>query len=89
MSRLPAVPDGGEVTTLLRAWSEGDEDAFDRVVPLVYDELHRMAARYLVGERSNISLQTTALVNELCLRLLGWNPVRWQNRGTFSASRRG
>ncbi len=83
MSRLPAVPDGGEVTTLLRAWSEGDEDAFDRVVPLVYDELHRMAARCLVGERSNISLQTTALVNELCLRLLGWNPVHWQNRQHF------
>src|SRR6186713_936726 len=83
MSRLPAVPDSGEVTTLLRAWSEGDEDAFDRVVPLVYDELHRMAARCLVGERSNISLQTTALVNELCLRLLGWNPVHWQNRQHF------
>ena len=42
-----------------------------------------MAARYLVGERSSISLQPTALVNELCLRLLGWDPVRWQNRGHF------
>ena len=59
------------------------------MLPLVYDELHRMAARYLVGERSSISLQATALVNELCLRLLGWNPVRWQNRGTFSESRPG
>ena len=57
---------------LLRAWSDGDADAFERVLPLVYEELHRMAARYLVGERSSISLQATALVNELCLRLLGW-----------------
>jgi RNA polymerase sigma factor (TIGR02999 family) len=83
MSRLPASQDGGEVTTLLRAWSDGDGDAFDRVLPLVYDELHRMAARCLVGERSTISIQTTALVNELCLRLLGWDPVRWQNRSHF------
>jgi RNA polymerase sigma-70 factor (ECF subfamily) len=78
--------DGGknvEVTALLRAWSDGDPDAFERVLPLVYEELHRMAARYLVGERSTISLQATALVNELCLRLLGWDPVRWQNRGHF------
>jgi RNA polymerase sigma factor (TIGR02999 family) len=75
--------DGGEVTQLLRAWSDGDAEAFERVLPLVYDELHRMAARYLVGERSSVSLQTTALVNELCLRLLGWDPVRWQNRGHF------
>ena len=73
----------GEVTTLLRAWSDGETDAFDRVLPLVYEELHRMAARYLVGERSTVSLQATALVNELCLRLLGWDPVRWQNRRHF------
>jgi RNA polymerase sigma-70 factor, ECF subfamily len=83
MSRLPAGQDGGEVTTLLRAWSDGDQDAFERVLPLVYDELHRMAARCLVGERSTISIQTTALVNELCLRLLGWDPVHWQNRRHF------
>ena len=75
--------DCGEVTTLLRAWSDGEADAFDRVLPLVYDELHRMAARYLVGERSTVSLQATALVNELCLRLLGWDAVRWQNRRHF------
>jgi RNA polymerase sigma-70 factor (ECF subfamily) len=75
--------DRGEVTRLLRAWSDGDADAFDRVLPLVYEELHRMAARYLAGERSTISLQTTALINEVCLRLLGWDPVHWQNRGHF------
>jgi RNA polymerase sigma-70 factor (ECF subfamily) len=76
-------PGHGEVTQWLRAWSDGDADAFERVLPLVYDELHRMAARYLVGERSPISLQATALVNEVCLRLLGWDPVQWQNRGHF------
>jgi RNA polymerase sigma factor (TIGR02999 family) len=73
----------GDVTNLLRVWSEGDEQAFERLIPLVYDELHRMALRYLAGERSNVSLQPTALVNEVCLRLLGWDRVRWQNRGHF------
>jgi RNA polymerase sigma factor (TIGR02999 family) len=76
-------PTHGELTALLRGWSEGDADAFERVLPLVYDELHRMAARYLAGERSAVSLQPTALVNELCIRLLGWDAVRWQNRGHF------
>jgi RNA polymerase sigma-70 factor, ECF subfamily len=83
MSRVPPGQDRGEVTALLRAWSDGDADAFERVLPLVYDELHRIAARYLVGERSSLSLQATALINELCLRLLGWTPVTWQNRGHF------
>ena len=71
------------MTTLLRAWSAGDAGAFERVLPLVYDELHRMAARCLAGERSTVSLQATGLVNELCLRLLGWSPGTWQNRGHF------
>jgi RNA polymerase sigma factor (TIGR02999 family) len=83
MSGRPDGPDHGEVTKLLRAWSGGDTDAFERVLPLVYEELHRMAARYLAGERSTVSLQATALVNELCIRLLGWDEVRWQNRGHF------
>jgi RNA polymerase sigma factor (TIGR02999 family) len=83
MSAPQGRRDEGEVTHLLRAWSDGDADAFDRVLPLVYEELHRMAARCMVGERSTISLQTTALVNEVCVRLLGWNPVHWQNRGHF------
>jgi RNA polymerase sigma factor (TIGR02999 family) len=73
----------GDVTSLLRVWSEGDEQAFERLIPLVYDELHRMALRHLARERSNVSLQPTALVNEVCLRLLGWDQVRWQNRGHF------
>ena len=76
-------PATGDVTSLLRIWSNGDERAFDRLIPLVYDELHRMALRYLAGERSNASLQATGLVNEVCLRLLGWDQVRWQNRGHF------
>jgi RNA polymerase sigma-70 factor (ECF subfamily) len=71
-----------ELTTLLRAWSEGDEHAFEQVVPLVYGELHRMALHSLAGERSP-SLQATALVNEVCVRLLGWDQVRWQNRRHF------
>ena len=76
-------PADGEVTTLLRLWSDGDDQAFERVLPLVYDELHRIALRRLAGERSNVSLQATALVNELCLRLLGWDQARWQNRAHF------
>jgi RNA polymerase sigma factor (TIGR02999 family) len=84
MSTSPGVPaDDREITGLLRAWSDGDTTALDRMMPLVYDELHRMAARYLAGERSTISLQATALVNEMCLRLLGWDSVRWENRGHF------
>jgi RNA polymerase sigma-70 factor (ECF subfamily) len=85
MSRRADRQGDGEVTKLLQAWSDGDADAFERVLPLVYDELHRMAARYMTGERSSVSLQATALVNELCLRLLGWDSIQWQNRGHFFA----
>src|SRR5262245_12328327 len=73
----------GDITRLLKVWSSGDELAFDELVPLVYDELHRQALRYLAGERKNVTLQPTALVNEVWLRLLGWNEARWQNRGHF------
>lgn len=73
----------GDVTSLLQVWSDGEDKAFERLIPLVYDELHRMAIRYLKGERSNLTLQPTALVNEACIRLLGWDQVRWQNRGHF------
>lgn len=76
----PAGP--RELTRLLHAWSDGDEHAFQEIVPLVYDELHRMALRSLAGERAH-SLQATALVNELCLRLMGWGQARWLNRGHF------
>src|SRR5262245_42166968 len=70
------------LTGLLRAWSDGDERALDDVVPLVYDELHRMALHQLAGERAH-SLQATALVNEVCLRLMGWEGAKWQNRSHF------
>lgn len=73
----------GDVTGLLQVWSDGDERAFDRLIPLVYGELHRMAHRYVARERGDVSMQATGLVNEVCLRLLGWDPVRWQNRGHF------
>jgi RNA polymerase sigma factor (TIGR02999 family) len=72
-----------DVTGLLQVWSEGDERAFDRLIPLVYGELHRMAHRYLSRERADFSMQPTGLVNEVCLRLLGWDPIHWQNRGHF------
>jgi RNA polymerase sigma factor (TIGR02999 family) len=80
---LDKPPEHGNITGLLQLWRNGDEEAFDRLVPLVYDELHRMALGYLAGERAAISLQATALVNEICLRLLGWNQAQWQNRGHF------
>lgn len=83
MQPLPPDSRYGDLTALLRGWSDGDADAFERALPLVYDQLHRMAARYLAGERSAVTLQPTALVNELCVRLLGWDPVRWQNREHF------
>jgi RNA polymerase sigma-70 factor, ECF subfamily len=77
------APDDGDVTTLLRRWRNGDAAAFEQLMPLVYGELHRMARRHLAGERANHSLQPSALVNEVCLRLLGWDEARWQNRGHF------
>jgi RNA polymerase sigma factor (TIGR02999 family) len=73
----------GDVTELLRRWSDGDDRAFERLIPLVYDELYRMARRYLAGERAHLSLQPTGLINEVCLRLLGWDQARWQNRRHF------
>lgn len=72
-----------DVTGMLRRWSAGDEIAFEQLLPLVYDELHRLAVRYLSRERAAVTLQPTALVNEVCLRLLGWHEVHWQNRGHF------
>jgi RNA polymerase sigma factor (TIGR02999 family) len=79
----PNPETGADITRLLKVWSDGDERAFEQLIPLVYGELHRMALRYLRGEQRHVSLQATALVNEVCLRLLGWNGARWQNRGHF------
>jgi len=81
---LPA-PSARDVTQLLLAWSEGDHAALDRLVPLVYTELRRLAHHYMRGERPGHTLQTTALVNEAYLRLIDSSRVRWQNRAHFFA----
>ena len=74
-----------QVTELLLAWGQGDELALERLVPMVYGELHRLAHRYLGGERAGHMLQTTALVNEAYLRLVDSRRVQWQNRAHFFA----
>ncbi|HEX4771130.1 MAG TPA: sigma-70 family RNA polymerase sigma factor [Bryobacteraceae bacterium] len=75
----------GEVTQLLKAWSKGDTDALERLAPLVEGELRRLARRYLSKEQPGETLQPTALVNEAYVRLIGWNPVEWQDRTHFYA----
>jgi RNA polymerase sigma factor (TIGR02999 family) len=74
-----------EVTRLLNAWSGGNQAALDQLMPLVYDELRRIARGYMRGERPDNTLQPTALVNEAYLRLIGQREVRWQNRAHFFA----
>ena len=78
-------PSPHEITELLVAWGGGDESALDRLIPLVYDELRRLAHRYMGRERPGHTLQTTALVNEAYLRLVSWREVCWQNRAHFFA----
>jgi RNA polymerase sigma factor (TIGR02999 family) len=72
-----------EITQLLLAWSEGDLRVLDKLVPLVYAELHRLAQHYMRRESAGHILQTTALVNEAYLRLIDQRQVRWQNRAQF------
>ena len=74
-----------EVTGLLRAWSDGDQAALEKLIPLVYAELHRLAKRYMGHEHAGHSLQTSALVNEAYLRLVDAHGIRWQNRTHFFA----
>jgi RNA polymerase sigma-70 factor, ECF subfamily len=74
-----------EVTGLLQAWGRGDEDALQKLVPLVHRELRQAARRYMAGEKPGHLLQTTALVNETYLRLVGVQKVGWQNRAHFLA----
>jgi RNA polymerase sigma-70 factor, ECF subfamily len=74
-----------EVSGLLRAWSDGDRDALDRLTPIVYAELHRLARRYMQRERPGHSLQATALVNEAYMRLVDYKGMQWQNRAHFFA----
>lgn len=72
-----------QVTTLLCRWREGDREALEELMPLVYEELRRLAHHYLSRERSDHTLQSTALVHEAYLRLAGQNPPEWQNRAHF------
>jgi RNA polymerase sigma-70 factor, ECF subfamily len=79
------APPCAQVSGLLRAWSDGDRDALDRLTPIVYDELHRLARHYMRGERPGHSLQTSALVNEAYMRLVDYKGMQWQNRAHFFA----
>jgi RNA polymerase sigma factor (TIGR02999 family) len=74
-----------EVSLLLHAWRGGDKAALDKLMPLVYNELHRLAHHYMVRERAGRTLQTTALVNEAYLRLVDLKRIDWQDRAHFFA----
>ncbi len=74
-----------EVTGLIQDWRSGDRAALDRLVPLVYAELHRLAHFYLARERRGHTLQTTALVNEACVRLMGAGRIDWRDKAHFFA----
>ena len=74
-----------EVTRLLQAWGQGEDAALERMIPLVYKELRRIAHRRMAGERQGHTLQTTALVNEAYLKLIDFRRVNWQDRVHFFA----
>src|ERR1017187_3068508 len=80
-----AQPSTHEVTQLLKAWTAGDEQALEKLTSLVYQQLRRVARHYMAGERSGHTLQTTALVNEVYLRLVDCRQVNWQDRAHFFA----
>jgi len=77
------TPSAKDVTQLLGDWANGNKEALDKLLPLVYDELRRLADRYLRRERPDHTLQPTALVHEAYLRLVDQTAVRWQNRAHF------
>ena len=77
------IPSPSKVTQLLHDWSDGDREALDKLLPIVYEELRRQAARYLQRERPRHTLHTTALIHEAYLRLIDQKDVRWQNRAHF------
>ncbi len=79
------APLTNEVTRLLKAWTAGDEHALEKLTPMVYGQLHRVAQRCMAGERPGHTLQTTALVNEVYLRLVDCAQVNWQDRAHFFA----
>ena len=75
----------GDVTLLLQSWRRGDQAALDQIISLVYDELHRLAHRYMMSERREHTLQTSALVNEAYVRLIDVRHVEWKDRAHFLA----
>ena len=75
----------GDISMLLRSWSDGDQGALEKLTPVVLDELHRLARRYMKRERPGHSLQSAALVNEAYLRLVDYKRMQWQNRAHFFA----
>lgn len=79
------MPEIQDVTVLLREMGEGDGNAPEKLLPLVYDELRRLAHGYLKNERADHTLQATALVHEAYIRLVDWENVSWQNRAHFFA----
>jgi len=83
--RIDVASSSDGVTGWLARWNDGDETAFEKLVPLVYQELHRLASRYMRGERSGHLLQTTALVNEAYVRLHDTNRIHWHDRNHFYA----
>jgi RNA polymerase sigma-70 factor (ECF subfamily) len=78
-------PQPEQITQLLRSWSQGDKGALEALMPIVYNELHRIAQRYMSGEGTAHTLQTTALVNEACFRLVRGSQADWQSRTHFFA----
>lgn len=81
----PAQSAVGDISVLLRAWSEGDQSALERLTPIVYQELRRLASRYMRGERPNHSIETGALVNEAYVRLVDYQRMQWRDRAHFFA----
>ena len=82
---MAKTPHQHEITELLAEWREGNQSALDELYPLVYDELHRLARRYMSRERKGHTLQTTALINEAYVRLVDQKNVHWANRSHFFA----
>ena len=82
---MPATPLPHEVTRLLKAWTAGDKEALDKIIPLVYGQLRQLAHGYMADERCEHTLQTTALINEAYLRLADCGKMSWQDRAHFFA----
>jgi len=80
-----SAPSQKQITQMLMDWGNGDQAALEKLTPLVYGELHRLARRYMGRERPGHTLQTSALVNEAYIRLIDWKNIQWQNRAHFFA----